>query len=463
MLRVTALLLLLASAGCTAHFPVNPRLDHYDPEGGYRLVNVGAPQSSDELLLILAFSGGGTRSAALAYGVLEELARTHIAWQGRGRRLLEEVDVISAVSGGSFVAAYYGLFGERIFEDFEQRFLKKNLDKALSLQLLVPANWARLVSAGFSRADLAARYYDKHIFDGTTFNDIAARPGPTIIINATDISLGTQFSFLQSQFDFICSDISRFPVARAVAASSAVPLVFTPITLRNHAGQCAFHPPAWFTQALDGRDPRDRRYVLAQELATYLNAERREYVHLADGGLSDNLGVRGPMSQMLLIGSAPLAMRLAGHGAVRKLAVIVVNAEAETDRGWDEQLRAPKMKEVLESVTAIAVSRSNFEVLALLRRRLARWAEELRAERCAKAGSGQTACADVDHYIVEVSFDALPEEERYYFKRLPTAFNLPAHAVDALRQAAGRILANSGEYQRLLRDLRVVKATQRQP
>jgi NTE family protein len=62
-------------------------------------------------LLILAFSGGGTRAAAFAYGVLEELAATPVVLGGRPRRLLDEVDLISAVSGGSFTAAYYGLYG----------------------------------------------------------------------------------------------------------------------------------------------------------------------------------------------------------------------------------------------------------------------------------------------------------------------------------------------------------------
>ncbi|NIO42613.1 MAG: patatin-like phospholipase family protein, partial [Burkholderiales bacterium] len=180
---------LIFVTGCTAHFPVNPPLQRYEPNHGYRLQNLGVPGNSGELLVVLTFSGGGTRSAALAYGVLEQLAATTITTGGRQRRLLDEVDVISAVSGGSFTAAYYGLYGDRIFQDFEERFLTRNIDKGLTGQLFSPANWARLVSARFSRSDLAALYYDKHIFDGKTFADIAARKGPAIIINATDMSL----------------------------------------------------------------------------------------------------------------------------------------------------------------------------------------------------------------------------------------------------------------------------------
>ena len=101
------------SIGC-AHYPPNQLLTEVSPEGGYRLKNPQGIDRSDELLLVLTFSGGGTRAAALAYGVMEQLAQTEITLGGRKRSLLDEVDAISAVSGGSFTAAYYGLFGERI-------------------------------------------------------------------------------------------------------------------------------------------------------------------------------------------------------------------------------------------------------------------------------------------------------------------------------------------------------------
>ena len=71
------------------------------------------------LLLLLTFSGGGTRAAAFSYGVLETLRDTKVTIHGHEGRLLDKVDWISGVSGGSFTAAYYGLFRDRIFQDFE--------------------------------------------------------------------------------------------------------------------------------------------------------------------------------------------------------------------------------------------------------------------------------------------------------------------------------------------------------
>ncbi|MGO9612803.1 MAG: patatin-like phospholipase family protein [Dissulfurispiraceae bacterium] len=114
----------LIMVGC-AHYPMNQPITQVDPDSGYRGKTMGVPGNSAELLLYLTFSGGGTRAAAFSYGVLEELRATEVTLDGKKRRLIDEVDAISAVSGGSFTAGYYGLFGECIFEDFESKFLKK--------------------------------------------------------------------------------------------------------------------------------------------------------------------------------------------------------------------------------------------------------------------------------------------------------------------------------------------------
>jgi len=63
-------------------------------------------QSNTGSSIILAFSGGGTRAAALSYGVMKELRDTGIPVEGNEVSLLKDVDAISAVSGGSFTAAY---------------------------------------------------------------------------------------------------------------------------------------------------------------------------------------------------------------------------------------------------------------------------------------------------------------------------------------------------------------------
>ncbi len=103
--------------------------------------------------MLLAFSGGGTRAAALSYGVLQELRDTQVTVAGRDERLIDEADTISSVSGGSFTSAYYGLYGERIFADYEQRFLRRNIQGELIWALLNPLNWFSLFRYG--RLELA--------------------------------------------------------------------------------------------------------------------------------------------------------------------------------------------------------------------------------------------------------------------------------------------------------------------
>jgi NTE family protein len=449
-------LLIGGLAGC-AHYPVNQSLEQYSPDSGYRLRNMGTPDNSESLLLILTFSGGGTRAATFSYGLLEELAKTDVDADGRKRRLLDEVDIMSGVSGGSFTAAYYGLFGDRIFKDFELRFLRKNIQGALlARKFLYIPNWFRLFSPNFDASDIAAEYYNKHVFDGGTFGDILARGGPAIIINATDMTEGTTFPFIQESFDRICSGISGYSVARAVAASSAVPVVLSPITLRNYAGTCGYSPE-WIRSALQERDTLPRRYYQAVHTAPYLDTAKKKYVHLVDGGIADNLGVRVAIDRITQMGNMWSTMKYADLVNTHKVVFIVANAETGVDRSPDLKKSPAGIFSVLSSVTNTPLSRYNFETIELLKSYFRKWTEEIRSGRCKDPGYQEDSgpCDDIQFYLVEVSFDRLEDEsERAYFKSLPTSFKLSDEQVDKLREVAGRLLRQSPEFQRLLRDLK---------
>jgi NTE family protein len=101
-----ATLLFLTLSGCASWAPANAPLAQADPGYGYRPNLSGQFRDSGRVLITLAFSGGGTRAAAFAYGVLEELRDTEVTIAGERKRLVDEVDTISGVSGGSFPAAY---------------------------------------------------------------------------------------------------------------------------------------------------------------------------------------------------------------------------------------------------------------------------------------------------------------------------------------------------------------------
>jgi NTE family protein len=434
----------LLATGCAGFRAVNSPLKAFHEERGYGKQH--AKRLGGEVLLALAFSGGGTRAAALSYGVLEELRDTVVVVGGERKRLLDEVDAISSVSGGSFTSAYYGLYGDRIFEDFEQRFLKRNVQKQLLLQLLRPKNWFRMMRTFFSRTELAIEYYDQKIFNEATYADLAAAAGPLIQVNATDLSVGNRFTFVQRQFDMICSDLSTLKVARAVAASSAVPVVFPALTLRNYAGTCGYVRPPWLDEALQDRRGAPRRFYNARIMQGYLDAEKRRYIHLVDGGISDNLGVRTFLDAMIAAGGAWDALRWVGIERPRHIVFIVVNAEVNPDQGIDMLASTPSVRSIVSSISGVQIHRYNFETLALLRSSMEQWAKEFPLDE-----RGQR----VRFHLVELAFDFLEDpEERRFFNNLPTSFDLPDETVDRLRDAARRLLRESEDFRRLLAVLR---------
>jgi len=401
-----------------------------------------ADQSGD-VWLFLAFSGGGTRAAAFSYGVLEELRDTRYRRNGSERRFLDEVDTISSVSGGSFTAAYYGLFGERIFDDYEDVFLKKNVQKVLVNGLLNPINWFRFMNQGFDRTEMAIDYYDREIFRGGTFGDIAAQMGPKIQINATDLSIGQRFAFNAPRFSLLCSDLSEFKVARAVAASSAVPVAFNPIVLENF-DTCQIEEPSWMpkTRKQAPTDPRLQEMVRAVD--SYLDKEHRRYIHLVDGGISDNLGVRSAYERVHILGGARHASKLLLGRTPSIIALVVVNAQTHPDRPMDLSSKSPGTGAVLGALTDTQLQRYNVESIALMRSSLKQWSNEL-----------STPEQTVTPYFIQIDFESVADPEiRVRFNNVATSLALPPGEVNDLIEAGHRLLRGSPEFLDLMAHVR---------
>src|SRR5262245_29064830 len=130
------LALLLCLAGCAAA-PMNARLERQLSSAEVDRERVPTPEQLNDTMFVVSFSGGGMRAAALAYGVLEVLANVGLPTP-TPHRLLDEIDLITAVSGGSFTAAYYGVAGDRIFSSYEADFLRRDVGGTLIWRLLSP-------------------------------------------------------------------------------------------------------------------------------------------------------------------------------------------------------------------------------------------------------------------------------------------------------------------------------------
>lgn len=460
-----AAVLILAVAGCAA-YPVNPQLSQYNPKSGYRYENLKAPGNSESLFVILTFSGGGTRAGALSYGVMEKLRNTKIQWEGQERRLLDEVDVISSVSGGSFTAAYYGLFREELFdpEKFAKVFLYRNIQGQLIASLFNPINWFRLASPTFGRIELAAELYDREIFREQTFGDLIDRARrPYIMLNATDITMGSQFTFVQDQFDLICSDLGGVRVARAVAASSNFPIAFTPLIVNNYAGNCNYRVPDWIDQASKDLLVNPPRFNRARIARSYLNSEERKYVHLLDGGVADNIGLRG---QLMAIRSNDLSWSLVNKinlKEIKKLVVIVVDARTDPKTEIDKSPSSPGLGTLIDIISSVPMSNYSFDTVQqlldtfdYLQKDDAAYAtcKGILQEQCPAGKMPTQPPNTVKAFAIYVGFDQIKDKkERDYFLNLPTTFYLPANDVDKLREIGPKILDESEDFQNLLKGL----------
>ena len=458
--------LVFVLAGCTGMAPINARLQQVKPNEGYRIAQLlndnPNPNNDPNTLVMLAFSGGGTRAAAFSYGVLEELRRTPLAKQGKRHHLIDEVDIITGVSGGSFTALSYALYGERLFTEFEPRFLKRDVQGELIGLALHPKTWGKLGSAGYGRSEMAADYYDDILFQGATFDDLTIAKGPLAIVTGTDLSTGARFEFTQDSFDLLCSDLGKVRLARAAATSSAVPVVLTPVTYRNYGGTCGASHPAWVADVTRAGPSRHagRAMLRYRDIVAFEDSVNRPYLHIVDGGVSDNLGLRGILEAFEELEASPKFQKATNISQIRHILVIVVNSRSAPSTDWNRSPTPPGILAELLQSSSVPIDHFSYESVELLKDIAQRWSNARKlivAERRLAGMSLQEADASVQKLTfdaIDVSFDAITDaKERDYFMNLPTSFSLPSEDVDRLRALGGRLLRESAVTQDVLKKL----------
>lgn len=337
---------LLALTGCFAKI-------HHLPAHQDKKTPVFAPLPDQPTLVGLAVSGGGSRAATFAAGVLEALAEVRVTEEGYTRSVLETITHMSAVSGGSLATAYYAVRKpgrsepvlaqqglsptyRQFFTSFKEDIQKNFQIRAVGRQLL-NFRVANPTKFAYSLADV----WDANFFDGMTFSGLyeRARRGdaPQIIFNGTIYNTGRrlvlttlpagdfsyEFStelrarlaqkgqlftpegrasfdrsldraknqFLPQTFEDIGADHRHLPVSLAVATSASFPPVVGPVTYRA-----------------DGTDV---------------------YAHVGDGGLFDNLGTES-LTTLFLNKLHP------SRATAKKGLIIVIDASYPFDEGGPE-------------------------------------------------------------------------------------------------------------------------------
>lgn len=453
---MSALRVVLGIAGCAVLFacaavtnqPINVPL----AAGGSRVVGDGRPSeaSQDDMLVGLAFSGGGTRAAAFSFGVLDGVSRITVQDRGRAVSLIDRIDFISGVSGGSVTAAYFGLKHRAALADFRERFLLRDAEEALNTRVDVP-NLMKAMAGGVNQDVPFRNWLDANLFEGATFSALLTDRRPRIWINATDIYNRTSFVFGKTAFGAICSDLSSYPVAGAVAASAAVPLAFAPVVLETYPDRCKPQLPAWIVKAADNPTASPLLRSYAKGVRRYTDGSMR-YIKLLDGGLIDNFGLSGftiaresaeaPYEPM----SRDEAVRL------RRIMFLVVDSGRGPQGDWAAKLEGPSGAELVSAVTDAALDANVRSSYSAFEANMTAWRDSLVRWRCSLSGAevsrlrGTLAgwnCRDIKLFIGRIGFDQFDGARAARLESVPTRFKLPAESVDDLIAAGGEALSLS--------------------
>ncbi|GGE48464.1 hypothetical protein GCM10011360_39470 [Primorskyibacter flagellatus] len=227
------------------------------------------PRTDRKRLVALALSGGGARAMAFHLGCFRAL---------HDRGLLDRIQVVSSVSGGSVLAACWAYRGED-FESFDLHMvslLRHGIKGHIVRELFCSTEGLKIVAtllatfgvsmvtrlAGLAlrilratislpTANLEAALYAtarkvpvwaslttaferslrRHLFGDATVDQVKRR-GLTTIINACDLKTGTAFRFgSRKSGGWRYGDIQgdKVSVAKAVAASAAFPILLPPL------------------------------------------------------------------------------------------------------------------------------------------------------------------------------------------------------------------------------------------
>lgn len=435
---------LLAACNSITYHPTKT-IEQIDPQKGYRLENAMQQALQKENLVIMTFSGGGSRAASLGYGVLEQFQNVSVRPTEKGSTLLQNIDIVYGVSGGSVLAAYFALEGQDIIPKFNNSFLKKNFQKKVINEVFSVSNVPRLTSPQFGRSDLLQEQLNLALYRGKKFADLEQRKGPFAVINATDMVAGQEVSFTQDFFDWLCVDLNDVEIARAVAASSAVPLIFSPITQNNHGGACqAESKKELLTQMKVGNRLWLNNFeTMKKRTVSYQNNEEKPYLHLVDGGLTDNLGLASLLDMSNLLTVKKLYAELKNYN-LRNIVVINVNAQNELSSHIDKSADVPGIKEVVNTMINVPIDKTTESTVKYSQKFADQWNAYAKHKKGAK----------IKAYFVNLSLKDLPEGQlKNDVLNIGTSFYLPQSDVDKLREAAKILLEQSKEYHKALKAL----------
>jgi NTE family protein len=466
IIGVLLALALLTTSGCARDF-LNKPLRGQSSNTGLLSTATMMTVAPDEPYIVMSLSGGGVRATGLGYAVLNELRQVP---DRSGHSLADEIRIISSASGGSVAAAWFGLEGSDGLPALRDNFIVRDNMTALVSQVFNPVTLARLTGPSYSRIDVLREYFDRALFHGKTYADMYRRPGaPLVILNATDMATGEVFSFLPSRFDDLCSDLSSFPLAGAVAASAAFPVALTPISLKNWSAEAGCpvtpYPPA-LRSALTASD----RFTNLAKYKTALETQqlrgcaypcpdptRRSptvlYRHLLDGGLVDNLGTSAIL-QELFSNDPSSQLRQLNNGQIHNLVAIEVIARSSKPSPLSTNPATPGIISMVGSVIDNPINSATRGNSTIFQDAVSNLRRDGQLRNLAPAAFSPPSRV----YSVQVDpdqFDATDPAQaalRNAFEQVPTSWTMDAEAFQTVQDAAHRLLYLHPCFVRLVMD-----------
>jgi NTE family protein len=440
---VTLCVTLLSGCATTIHnAPINAPLTTSAGD----IVSTGRrlPRNNGEDLLIgLALSGGGMRAAAFSYGVLSEFDRTPVRSKKAAVSLLDRVDFLSGVSGGAITAAYFGLKGRAALSDFRERFLLRNAEESLATKF-TPTNVFRAYEGGVNDADQFPRWLDDNLFHGATFRDLDSQRRLRVWINASDIYNRTPFVFSDATFGAFCSDLASYPIASAVAASSAMPVVFAPVVLRTFPDRCTAKIPEWIERAQNNPGAPPILKESAAAIARYRDGSV-PFIKLLDGGLVDNYGLSG-FTVARLSAETPYGPLTAEQAVnIRRVLFLVVDGGRGPSGDWARTAEGPSGPEIVMAAADTAIDSSVRSSFTAFDRTMSEWRDALVHWRCNLSAADHVRygtpvtwdCRDLRFFVGRINFEQLGRKRATELSSIATRLKIAPEEVDTV-VAAGR-------------------------
>jgi NTE family protein len=451
--------LLVGCAQAISNDPTNQPLAANNPRQIEAELRPDVETNYGDMVIALSFSGGGMRAAAFSYGVLNGMDETRVRLRTGTVSLLDRLDFLSGVSGGAIPAAYYGLKGREGMADFKQRFLLADAEESLQTNLGF-INIARGLQGGVNDPSRFPVWLDSHLFNHATMKDLLARPRPRVWINASDIYNRTAFIFAPVTFSALCSDITTYPVSLAVAASAAVPVVFTPIVIQDYTGGCPIALPEWVRRVRNDPEAAPLIKSYADTLERYRSGEVK-YVKLLDGGLVDNFGLAG-FTIARLASSTPFGP-LAPQEAIklRRFLFLVVDSGRAPSGQWAHTVPGPSGVDLIMAASDTATESGAIGSYSAFDATMADWKKSLVSWRCGLSEADRHRfgappdwnCRDLEFFVSRITFDQLGPDRAAALNAVETRFKLPPDQVEMLIAAGHDALRNNPTFRNFLKSM----------